>query len=73
MLHLQTFCDSLYETGVSRSGMGGGYLAAEDGFLEEVIEQEVLQVRVFVKRLLDVTKKHTVNVNRENSSLRVFT
>ena len=39
---LQTFCDSLYETGVSQSGMGGGYLAAEDGFLEEVIEQEVL-------------------------------
>ena len=53
--------------------MGGGYLAAEDGFLEKVIEQEVLQVGVFVKRLLDVTKKHTVKVNRENSSLRVFT
>lgn len=52
--------------------MGEGHLAAEDGFLEEVIKQEVLQVRVLVKGLLDVTKKHTVK-QRENSLLRLFT
>ena len=47
--------------------MGEGHLAAEDGFLEEVIKQKVLQVGVLVKGLLDVAKKDTVKVKqREN-------
>ena len=54
--------------------MREGHLAAEDGFLEEVIEQKVLQVGVLVKGLLDVAKKHTVKVQqRKNSLLRLFT
>ena len=54
--------------------MREGNLTAEDGFLEEVIEQKVLQVGVLVKGLLDVAKKHTVKVKqRKNSLLRLFT
>ena len=73
-LFFQISCDPWHETKMSQSGMRGGHLAAEDGFLEEVIEQEVLQVRVLVKGLLDVTKKHTVKVKqRKKSLLRFFT
>ena len=63
-LFFQISCDPWHETKMSQGGMGEGHLAAEDGFLEEVIEQEVLQVRVLVKGLLDVTKKHTVKVKQ---------
>ena len=45
------------------------HLAAKDGFLEEVIEQEVLQVGVLVKGLLDVAKKHTVKGTQRKNSL----
>ena len=52
---------------MSPSGMGVGHLAVEDGFPEEVIEQEVLQVWVLVKGLLDVAKKDTVKVKQRGT------
>ena len=37
---------------------GEAYLAAVDGILEEIIEQQVLEIRILDEGFLDVSQKH---------------
>lgn len=51
--------------GLCGMGVRKSHLATEDCCLEEVVKQEVLEVGVLVKCLLDVAKEYTAKSERD--------